>query len=73
MGIEELSVNVRDLLAGADDARLPTLVERWAKTEEFSRFGSVDMEYLRSVAEDLVGLARRAKERDQLLYCWMCA
>ncbi|MBG0827009.1 hypothetical protein HS041_04430 [Planomonospora sp. ID67723] len=73
VGIEELSVNVRDLLAGADDARLPMLVERWAKIEEFSAFSSVDMEYLRSVAEDLVGLSRRAREHGQQLYCWSCA
>ncbi len=33
VGIEELSVNVRDLLAGADDAHLPGVVERWAKSE----------------------------------------
>ncbi|MFF5206613.1 hypothetical protein [Streptosporangium sp. NPDC000396] len=73
VGIEELSVNVRDLLADADDARLPRLVERWAKIEEFSHFSSVDMEYLMSVAEGLVGLSRRAKEHGQQLYCWSCA
>ncbi|MER6174909.1 hypothetical protein [Streptosporangium sp. NPDC001681] len=72
-GIEELSVNVRDLLAEANDALLPALVERWAQIEEFSHFSSVDMEYLQSVAQELVGLSRRAKKHDQLLYCWMCA
>ncbi|MER7129443.1 hypothetical protein [Streptosporangium saharense] len=46
--------------------------EQWTKIEELSYFGLVDMEYLMSVAEGLVGLFRRAKEYDQLLYCWTC-
>ncbi|WP_433540848.1 hypothetical protein ACQP10_03225 [Streptosporangium sandarakinum] len=71
-GIQGLSVNVRDLLTDVDDARLPALTERWAEIEEFSHFTSVDMEYLLSVAKNLVRLSRRAKEHDQLLYCWMC-
>ncbi|MGW4421953.1 hypothetical protein [Streptosporangium sp. NPDC004631] len=71
-GIQELSVNGRDLLADADDARLPALMECWAEIEELSSFTSADMEYLLSVAEDLVGLSCRAKEQGQLLYCWMC-
>jgi hypothetical protein len=71
-GIDELPVNARDLLAGADDSRLPAVAERWAKIEEFSYFSSVDGGYTLSLVEELVGLARRAKKDDQMLYCWMC-
>ncbi|MFF3437934.1 hypothetical protein [Streptosporangium sp. NPDC002721] len=34
--IDELPVNARDILAGADDSSLPAVAERWAKIEEFS-------------------------------------
>ncbi|MGV9779259.1 hypothetical protein [Streptosporangium sp. NPDC003464] len=73
VSIEELSMNVRDLLAGADDAHLPRVVERWAKSEQFSYFSSADLKYLMPVAKDLIGLSRRAKEHGQQLYCWSCA
>ncbi|GAA0826560.1 hypothetical protein ACFQVD_28030 [Streptosporangium amethystogenes subsp. fukuiense] len=71
-GIAELPVNARDILAGADDSHLPAVAERWAKIEEFSHFTSVDVGYMLSLVEELVGLARRAKKDDQMLYCWMC-
>ncbi|MEU7000381.1 hypothetical protein [Nonomuraea sp. NPDC046570] len=71
-GIDELPVNVRDVLAGADDSRLPAIAERWAEIEHFSHFTSVDIDYMLSLVTDFVGLARRAKESHQMLYCWMC-
>ncbi|WP_144069996.1 hypothetical protein [Nonomuraea indica] len=71
-GIAELSVKVRDVLADVDDARLPALAEQWAAIEEFSHFTDDDDGYMLSLIKDLVGLARRARESDQLLYCWMC-
>ncbi|WP_406319631.1 hypothetical protein OHA77_20055 [Streptosporangium sp. NBC_01639] len=70
-GIEELPAAVRDTLADIDDARLPEIAGRWAEIEEFTTYGSVDSEYLLTVAEELVGLARSAKDNDQLLYCWL--
>ncbi|MFI9558917.1 hypothetical protein [Nonomuraea endophytica] len=63
-GIDELPVSVRDVLAGVDDARLPDLAGRWLES---------DSEYALTLIQDLVSLARRAKESDELLYCWMCA
>ncbi|GLX00547.1 hypothetical protein [Microtetraspora sp. NBRC 16547] len=69
-GIEELTVNVRDVLAGADDARLPLVAERWSKIEELSHFGPDDGAYMLSLVGDLVELARRAKASDEMLYCW---
>ncbi|MFI7146977.1 hypothetical protein ACIBO2_18830 [Nonomuraea sp. NPDC050022] len=69
-GIMELPAEARDMLAGVDDARLPMLAEQWAAIEEFSRFTDDDDGYMLSLTKDLVGLARRARENDQLLYCW---
>jgi hypothetical protein len=71
--IVELSADVRDMLAGADNARLAEVVERWAGIEEFSYHAVVDREYLAAVAKELVELARRAREHGQMLYCWMCS
>ncbi|MEU9833691.1 hypothetical protein AB0D67_19400 [Streptosporangium sp. NPDC048047] len=69
--ITELPAKARDMLAGVDDARLPMLAEQWAGIEEFSRFTDDDDGYMLSLTKDLVGLARRARDDDQLLYCWM--
>ncbi|HUR04870.1 MAG TPA: hypothetical protein VM347_20160 [Nonomuraea sp.] len=69
-GIEELSISVRDTLADVDDERLPELARQWTGIEKFR--GRVDSDYLLSLIEALVGLARRAKKEDQLLYCWVC-
>ncbi|MET9067718.1 hypothetical protein [Streptosporangium sandarakinum] len=71
-GIMELSAKARDMLADVDDARLPTLAEQWAAIEEFSHFTDDDDGYMLSLTRDLVDLARRARENDQLLYCWFC-
>ncbi|MFG1753448.1 hypothetical protein [Streptosporangium sandarakinum] len=71
-GIMELSAKARDMLAGVDDARLPMLAGQWAAIEEFSHFTDDDDGYMLSLTKDLVGLARRAREHDQLLYCWFC-
>ncbi|MFI7133932.1 hypothetical protein ACIBQ1_50220 [Nonomuraea sp. NPDC050153] len=70
-GIEELSASVRDTLADVDDERLPELARQWAEIEEFGTWNT-DNGYLLSLIEAFVGLARRAKEEDQLLYCWIC-
>jgi len=71
-GIMELSANARDMLADVDDARLPMLAEQWASIEEFSHFTDDDDGYRLSLTKELVGLARRARDDDQLLYCWLC-
>ncbi|GAA0952734.1 hypothetical protein [Nonomuraea longicatena] len=70
--IAALPAQARDMLAGVDDARLPMLAEQWATIEEFSHFTADEDEFMLSLTKELVGLARRAKEHDQLLYCWMC-
>ncbi|MGW2154551.1 hypothetical protein [Nonomuraea sp. NPDC001699] len=72
-GIVELSAEARDTLAGVDDARLPGLAKQWAAIEEFSAFTDENDGYMLSLTEELVGLARRARENGQALYCWMCS
>jgi hypothetical protein len=71
-GIDELPVYARDVLAGMDDSRLPAIARRWGTIEGFSRFTADDGTYLLSLTEELVGLARRAKDSGQMLYCWIC-
>lgn len=64
--VQAVDQRTRDALAGVDDARLPELAERWAG------IGSPDeVEDLRTVATDLVGLARRAQAAGDQLYCWV--
>ncbi|MFI9552092.1 hypothetical protein [Nonomuraea endophytica] len=69
-GIMELPAEARDMLADVNDARLRMLAEQWAAIEEFSHFTADDDGYMLSLTKDLVGLARRAREDNQLLYCW---
>jgi hypothetical protein len=70
-GIAEFAVHIRDALAGIEDERLPTLAVQWSETEQFTRYRGVDPQDLLPLIEDFVGLARRAKDNDQMLYCWM--
>lgn len=69
-GLEELGSSVRDTLADADDARLSQLSVGWAQTEELRRFSDVNQDSLLPLVEDLVRLARRAREANEQLYCW---
>jgi hypothetical protein len=66
--LEELNLQVRDALATAGDARLPALAAEWAQIEEFHSWLNVDDAL--SLIEDLVGLARRARNAGDKLYCW---
>ncbi|WP_225847762.1 hypothetical protein [Streptomyces sp. HPF1205] len=67
---EDLGVFFRDAFADVDDARLPEICERWLTIEEFR--DGYSAEWAREVAEEFVALARRARDADQSLYCWMC-
>ncbi|MEO3795817.1 hypothetical protein ABGB14_36895 [Nonomuraea sp. B10E15] len=69
-GIEELSVDVRDTLAGISDSRLGQLAEGWAQIEEFADFPP-DEGFLLEVLTELRGLAQRAQKEDQMIYCWI--
>lgn len=71
-GVEELDEQVRDVLASVDDGSVPELAARWAGIEEFRYFSDSDSDWARSLVQDLVGLARRAKGADERLYCFSC-
>jgi hypothetical protein len=68
--LQELGPQVRDALASVDDGRLTSLAAQWAIIEEFDR--DLDVEILRSLIQDLVNLARRARDHGDRLYCWTC-
>ncbi|MFF4194114.1 hypothetical protein [Nonomuraea sp. NPDC001831] len=70
-GIEELSADVRDTLAGIPDSRLDELVERWEQIEEFA-YVPPGAGYLLEILTGLRGLAQRAQEEEQMIYCWIC-
>jgi hypothetical protein len=64
-----LDDQARDALAGVPVQRVSDLAERWASIEEFG--GLFPAEGLRSAIEQLIALARRARDNDESLYCWM--
>ncbi len=57
-------------LATATDSRLAEVAVPWSRTEEF--WGEGDPDELTDFLRDLSALARRAQERGQRLYCWVC-
>jgi hypothetical protein len=59
-------------LAEADGRRLAELATRWSQVEELTGQHN-DSEMLLRILRDLQGLARRAIDRGERLYCWMCA
>ncbi|GAA3785388.1 hypothetical protein [Streptomyces chiangmaiensis] len=65
--VSELGTVVRDTLAGVHDGELASVVGRWVQAEELRPACVEDMTPL---AEELVQLARRAREADEQLYCW---
>jgi hypothetical protein len=67
--LEELSPRVRDTLATVEDARFSELAAQWAGVEELY---DVDERDLLVLIKDLVGLARRARDAGDKVYCWSC-
>lgn len=68
--LEELSNRIRDALADVDDHALPSIADEWARIEEFD--GHMDMTFALDIIESFVALARRARQADDRLYCWIC-
>jgi hypothetical protein len=71
---EQLVVTITDELQRAltdlVPERLAAVAVPWAQTEEFR--GSGDPGVLANFLEELAGLAVRATEQRQRLYCWIC-
>jgi hypothetical protein len=70
--VERLGELARDGLADAADEALPEIVVKWSQAEDFCLPEQADGAQLLALVTDLVGLARRARAADQLLYCWCC-
>jgi hypothetical protein len=68
----ELSVVVRDTLADATEAALTEAAPIWANIEEFAYSTWNDADEVRPIMDELVGLARRARDADQMIYCAIC-
>jgi len=72
-GGERLVVRVSDdltaALAGASQDALVHVAKPWSQTEEF--WGQGDPAVLASFLGDLAGLARRARQSGENLYCWL--
>lgn len=68
----ELSVVVRDVLADATEAALRDAAPIWANIEELARSTWNDADEVRPIMDELVGLARRARDADQMIYCAVC-
>jgi len=73
-GGERLVVALTDSLAGsladATSERLNDVAVPWAETEEF--WGQADPAALAEFLAKLAGLATRAQQKEQHLYCWVC-
>lgn len=65
--IDELPASARDALAEVDDSRLLEAARHWTM-DPLCPFS--DGDDVLDLVEELVALARRAKESDELLYCW---
>jgi hypothetical protein len=67
-----LDRGTRDTLASVDDARVPELSARWGGIEELAWSGPLPDDQLAPVIEEIVALARRARDAHEDLYCWSC-
>jgi hypothetical protein len=65
-----LSDELQAALADADDRQLASVAVPWAQTEEF--WGQGDPQDITELLHELAELARRARSRDEGMYCWVC-
>jgi hypothetical protein len=68
--IVQLSEELRDALADAQPSRLPAVAEQWVRTEEF--WDQATATEVLPFLDEVTALARRARQADERLYCWMC-
>jgi hypothetical protein len=73
-GGERLVVTLTDelqaALADADDTQLASVAVPWSQTEEF--FGQGDPQVLAGLLHEFAELARRSRNKDERMYCWVC-
>jgi hypothetical protein len=68
--VTELGEGTRHALASLDPASIPAVAAGWAAAEEFD--GQLNPAAAEQIIADLQGLARRAEEAGERLYCWTC-
>ena len=68
--IVHLSAELRDALADAQASRLPVVVERWVRTEEF--WDQATATEVLPFLDEVTALAGRARQAGERLYCWIC-
>ena len=68
--ILQLSEELRDALADAQPSRLSAVAEQWVRTEEF--WDQATATEVLPFLDEVTALARRARQADKRLYCWMC-
>lgn len=66
--VSELDTSARDVLAEARD--VPRVAREWAQIEELG--GNVDVADAQAFIESMIGLAQRAREAGESLFCWIC-
>jgi hypothetical protein len=65
-----LTDELQAALADAGDKQLASVAVPWSQTEEFR--GQGDPQVLTRLLHELAGLARRARSRNEHMYCWAC-
>ncbi len=65
-----LTDELQAALADADDEQLAAVAVPWSRTEAF--WGRGDPQSLTRLLHELAELARRARSRDEHMYCWAC-
>jgi hypothetical protein len=66
--VTELGESTRQALASLDPSAIPAVAAGWAAAEEFD--GDLDPSAAQKIVAELQGLARRAEEAGERLYCW---
>lgn len=62
----------RDTLASISDDQFLSLSQRWSRIEELWLGEDVAGDEMVPVIEEIAGLARRARDAGEHLYCWSC-
>lgn len=67
-----LSDEIHEALAAADRESIARVVPDWLATDEFQMTHGWSEADVARIVDDLSALARRAKNRSDKLYCWVC-
>jgi hypothetical protein len=68
--IVTLTDELQAALADADDDVLAAVAVPWSQSDEFS--GQGDAQSLAGLLQGLAELARRARAKNERMYCWVC-